>query len=327
MREIITADVALSRRALARSQSHAAPLSQGIGAGNQAAQARALAYAAGRFGHIIHPEVANEASVAAARALLDTINPPDRSQSRLTRVFWSDDGSTAIEVALKMAFRAFDRRRPLPGTSSDGRAPGSAKVEGAPQADLGLVPASEGAASVAPQRELHVVALSGGYHGDTLGAMDATEPSTFTDSQTPWYSPKGLFLAPPVVALRGGRWTAQLPGALAEAVGERLDRDLVFLTREAAFCPARRNSELARVYRSHIEDALDTHESRSGATVGALLMEPILQGAGGMRLVDPLFQWVLADVCRGRSIPVVADEVFTGLFRLGSATACAMVSP
>lgn len=46
---------------------------------------------------------------------------------------------------------------------------------------------------------------------------------------------------------------------------------------------------LYNVYRSHILHALEAHERDSGALVGAGILEPLLQGAGGMLLMDPLF--------------------------------------
>lgn len=52
--------------------------------------------------------------------------------------------------------------------------------------------------------------------------------------------------------------------------------------------------------------------------VGALIMEPVLHGAGGMVLIDPLFQNILMKSCRERKIPVVLDEVFAGIWRLGT---------
>lgn len=44
----------------------------------------------------------------------------------------------------------------------------------------------------------------------------------------------------------------------------------------------------------------------------------VIQAAGGMHLVDPLFQRVLVNKCRSKSIPVIFDEVFTGFWRLGT---------
>lgn len=62
---------------------------------------------------------------------------------------------------------------------------------------------------------------------------------------------------------------------------------------------------------------MDEHERVTGAHIGALIMEPLLQGAGGMIMLDPLFQRVLAQVCRARGVPVIYDEVFVGCWRLG----------
>ena len=61
---------------------------------------------------------------------------------------------------------------------------------------------------------------------------------------------------------------------------------------------------LAHLYRRYIDAAIATHESQTTSSsgsnarrlLGALLMEPVLQGAGGMLLVDPLFQAELVKV-------------------------------
>jgi adenosylmethionine-8-amino-7-oxononanoate aminotransferase len=63
---------------------------------------------------------------------------------------------------------------------------------------------------------------------------------------------------------------------------------------------------LAHLYRRYIDAAIATHESQTTSSsgsnarrlLGALLMEPVLQGAGGMLLVDPLFQAELVKVGR-----------------------------
>ena len=267
---------------------------QGLGEKHHAGAARALAYAAGRWGHVLLPQMAHGAAVGAATALLDAVNGPDRASAWGHRVFWSDDGSTAAEVALKMAFRTFEARR--------------GGVAG-------------------PHAPLHVLALAGGYHGDTLGAMDAAAPSPFNARQTPRYDPRGLFLPPPVLAVRGGAWRVRLPPSLARRCAEDGAGDaLQFLTAEAAMCPLRRQSRLAGAYRAHVAASMDAHEASTGARIGAMVVEPLMLGAGGMVLCDPLFQWAMAEECRSRGVPVVADEVFSGLFRLGTATASSQAS-
>ena len=48
---------------------------------------------------------------------------------------------------------------------------------------------------------------------------------------------------------------------------------------------------------------------------GCLLIEPVLVGAGGMLMPDPLFQRTLVRLCKAMGVPVVYDEVFAGLYR------------
>jgi len=51
-------------------------------------------------------------------------------------------------------------------------------------------------------------------------------------------------------------------------------------------------------------------------------MEAVMHGAGGMDLIDPLFQHQLAKAAKARKVPVVMDEVFAGLWRLGRESPC-----
>lgn len=46
-----------------------------------------------------------------------------------------------------------------------------------------------------------------------------------------------------------------------------------------------------------------------------------MQGAGGMLFIDPVYQRSLITVARRNKIPVIFDEVFTGLWRLGAPSA------
>jgi dethiobiotin synthetase/adenosylmethionine--8-amino-7-oxononanoate aminotransferase len=51
--------------------------------------------------------------------------------------------------------------------------------------------------------------------------------------------------------------------------------------------------------------------------IGSVLIEPILVGAGGMKFVDPLWQRALIEITRSKRVPLVFDEVASGLFRVG----------
>ncbi|HXD86936.1 MAG TPA: adenosylmethionine--8-amino-7-oxononanoate transaminase [Urbifossiella sp.] len=140
------------------------------------------------------------------------------------RIFYSDNGSTAVEVALKMAYQQWCHRGE-------------------------------------PQRTLFI-SFEHGYHGDTFGAM---------------------------------------------SVG----RDPLFF---GAFEPL-----LFRVLQVPVKaDALATALRTHGNETAAVIIEPLVQGAGGMRMHGPEELAAIAAVCREYDIPLIADEVMTGFGRTGS---------
>ena len=142
----------------------------------------------------------------------------------MQRVFYSDDGSTAVEVALKIAYQAHINQ------------------------------------GVTTRRRF--IALSNAYHGDTLGAMTVGEPSGFHAIFRP--------LLPEVDFIEPG-----------DAAG------------------------LAR--------ALDMHPRGHAA----MIVEPMIQGAGGMLFHEAGFLRDAARLCREAGVYLICDEVFTGFYRTG----------
>lgn len=254
----------------------------------------AAAYAAGRYGHVMFAEAIHEPALKLAKLLIRQLGNP-----RLSRVFYSDNGSTGIEVAIKMALRAARLRY-----------------------------------GWGPSEELSILGLKGSYHGDTIGAMDCSEPGTYNE-KIEWYKGKGYWFEFPTVKMTNGQWKVDVPAQIraegsSEAATEFLGLDGIFDLK------AREDTELYQDYTRYISRTLEGLRDQ-GYKFGALMLEPVVLGAGGMMLADPLFQQALVDVVRSnpklfsesdpapdakdkntwKGLPVVFDEVFTGLYRLG----------
>src|SRR5512139_4082371 len=153
----------------------------------------------------------------------------------LEHVFYSDDGSTAVEVALKLALQFWHQ---------SGR----------------------------PARR-RFVALEGAFHGETLG----------------------------VTALGGVEaFRAPFAGALVEPLRIPSPAD---------------GAEAAAA-------ALERVLERGADEVAAVVVEPVVQGAAGMRISDPSFLRAARSLCDRHDVLLVADEVFTGYGRTGPMWAC-----
>ncbi|KAF2994495.1 hypothetical protein E8E13_002183 [Curvularia kusanoi] len=261
---------------------------QGLGHGNPELALQA-AYAAGRYGHIMFAGATHQPALTLAERILQGLQNP-----RLTKVFYTDNGSTATEVGIKMGVRAACKRYKWDGSKEN----------------------------------IGVLGLKGSYHGDTIGAMDASEPCVFNE-KVDWYRGRGYWFDYPTFKLKNGRWVVEPPAGMEEEFGpaqEFSEQDEIFDLDTRGESP---------IYEAYITKTLDKLVKKEGRKFGALVMEPVILGAGGMIFVDPLFQKSLARVVRRYNfvdseshtavknehawtgLPVMFDEVFTGLYRLG----------
>jgi len=200
----------------------------------------ALARQAGELEHVMFGGCTHEPAVTLAERLV-AILPP-----RLTRVFFSDDGSTAVEVALKVAHQYWRNRGQ-------------------------------------PQRTTFV-ALEHAFHGDTVGAMSVSARSVFTDAFEPLLFP----------VLR-----AEAPYRY-----------------RCAHCAGEPRCSLACL--SSLERLLEARASE----VAAVIVEPMLQGAGGMIVWPAEYLVGVRALCDRYGTLLVADEVLTGFGRTGRMFAC-----
>lgn len=241
--------------------------------------ALAAANAAGRYGHVMFPQATHSPALKLAERLVH--DGPGVGWA--SRAFFTDNGSTGMEVALKMALRSFSiiEKDLTPGDKKD----------------------------------LWVVGLRGSYHGDTIGAMDATEEGIYTCE---WHQSKGFWFEPPTVSIKDGKFFVTVPCPISASPSSIQFGDLHSLYN----VESRLNSPLADTYRTYVKNTLQALRQKGKRKLAALVLEPIVMGAGGMIFVDPLFQRVLVDAVRDKSLfdnplPVIFDEVFVGLYRLG----------
>ncbi len=200
----------------------------------------ALASQAARLEQVLFAGCAHEPAARLAEELVR------RAPPGLERVFYSDDGSTAVEVALKMAWQSWRNR-------------------GETRRDL-------------------FVALAHGYHGDTFGAMAVGGVASFHAVFAPLFCAVRRAHAPRCFAEPG----VAAGGPCSQGCGGTVEQIL-------------------------------EHE---GERVAAVLVEPMVQGAGGMLIHPPEFLRAVRAATVRHGVPLIADEVFTGFGRTGRMFAC-----
>ncbi|MDH4379948.1 MAG: adenosylmethionine--8-amino-7-oxononanoate transaminase [Vampirovibrionales bacterium] len=158
----------------------------------------------------------------------------------LSRFFFSDNGSTAVEVALKMAYQYWIQKDE-------------------------------------PERQMFL-AFEGGYHGDTLGAMAVGRGCGFHD-------PFSTLFCEVLITPHAATW----------------ENDLDVEAKEAAAL-------------NKLDELLEAYGDR----IAAFIAEPLIQGAGGMRVCRPDFLNAVVAKVKAAGVLIILDEVFTGFGRTGT---------
>jgi len=194
-----------------------------------------------KVAHTTNLGLSNPTTVALARRLVE-VAPPG-----LEKVFFTGDGSSAIEAALKMAFQYWLQTGP-------------------------------------PQpRRTRFIAIGEAYHGDTLGAIGVGGVDRFTAMFAPLTFEAIRIPSPGGPCPHSGRPAPTLAEALA---------------------------------------ALDRTLAEHGGTVAAVIMEPLVQAAGGILVHPPGFLRGVRDLTARHDVLLILDEVATGFGRTGTMFAC-----
>ncbi len=200
-----------------------------------------------RLEHVIFAGFTHEPAVRLAEKLV-ALTP-----SGLSRCFFADNGSAAVEVAIKMSFHYWrNRGRP---------------------------------------RKTRFITLSNSYHGETLGALAVGNVELY----------KSLYKPLLMEVL-----TAPSPDCYLREAGESWEhyslRQFEHMERMLAAC---------------------------GDEVAAVIVEPLVQCAGGMRMYHPIYLARLRQACDRYGVHLIADEIAVGFGRTGTLFACeqAEISP
>ena len=164
----------------------------------------------------------------------------------LTRCFYADNGSAAVEVAIKMSFHYWQNR-------------------GRP-------------------RKRRYITLSNSYHGETLGALAVGDVELYKKVYQP--------LLMDVITVPSPDCHLREPGTNWESHSRHM-----FVA---------------------MEQALAEHADE----VAAVIVEPLVQCAGSMRMYHPVYLSLLREACDRHGVLLIADEIAVGFGRSGTMFAC-----
>jgi adenosylmethionine-8-amino-7-oxononanoate aminotransferase len=197
--------------------------------------------------HVLLAGFTHEPAVRLAERLVD-VTPPG-----LDRVFYADNGSSAVEVALKMSFHYWRNA----GRSDKHR----------------------------------FVTLSNSYHGETLGALAVGDVSLYKETYRPLL--------------------------------------MHVLTAPSPDCYHRESGESWEDYSRRRFSDMDSLLAAHAGEISAVIVEPLVQCAGQMRMYHPAYLRLLREACDRYGIHLIADEIAVGFGRTGTLFACeqAGISP
>lgn len=193
-----------------------------------------------RLEHVILAGFTHEPAVRLAERLT-RLAPPG-----LSRCFYADNGSSAVEVALKMSYHAWRNR--------------------------------------GQTRKTRFVTLENSYHGETLGALAVGNVPLYKETYAP--------LLMDVISVPS-------PDCYYREPGEKW-----------ADYSVRRFADMERTLAEHADE------------VCAVIVEPLVQCAGSMRMYDPVYLKLLREACDRHGVHLIADEIAVGFGRTGTLFAC-----
>ena len=201
----------------------------------------AIAAQAGSLEQVMLAGFTHAPAVELAERLL-VVAPRQAGRAPLSKVFYADNGSAGVEVALKMAFHWFHNR--------------------------------------GEHRRTKFIALENGYHGETLGALAVGDIPLYRRVYAPLLTEALFAPSPDAYLAQPGETPADCARRAADALAALLDR--------------------------HADE------------VCAVIVEPRVQCAGGMRMHHPDYLARVRELCDASGAFLIADEIAVGFGRTGT---------
>jgi adenosylmethionine---8-amino-7-oxononanoate aminotransferase len=190
--------------------------------------------------HVIFAGFTHEPAIKLAEKLVEV------TPQGLNRCFYADNGSAAVEVALKMSFHYWR--------------------------------------NLGQSKKTKFITLENSYHGETLGALAVGNVPLYKETYAPLLMDVITVLSPDCYNRESGEsW-------------------MDYSTRRFEF----------------MEQALHDHAD----SVCAVIIEPLVQCAGGMRMYSPVYLKLLREACDKYQVHLIADEIAVGFGRTGTLFAC-----
>ncbi len=136
-----------------------------------------------------------------------------------------------------------------------------------------------------------LLTVRGGYHGDTFAAMSVCDPVNGMHHLFTGMLPRHVFA--PMPPHDYGRRPAPAPVSMTQAGPDE-------------------------AYLAELTAAVEAHADR----LAAIIVEPVVQGAGGMRFSHPAYLRRLRDLADEHGVLLIADEIATGFGRTGEMFGC-----
>ncbi|OGT65881.1 MAG: adenosylmethionine--8-amino-7-oxononanoate transaminase [Gammaproteobacteria bacterium RIFCSPLOWO2_02_FULL_47_50] len=197
--------------------------------------------------HVIFAGFTHEPAVNLSEKLIG-ITPPG-----LSRCFYADNGSSAVEVALKMSFHYWRNR--------------------------------------GQHNKTRFISLENSYHGETIGALSVGNVPLYKETYAP--------LLLDTIFAKSPDCFDRVPGVSWEAHSRE------------------RFASMEAILKQHADE------------VCAVIVEPLVQCAGNMRMYHPVYLSLLRAACDKYDVHLIADEIAVGFGRSGTMFACeqANISP